>query len=122
MSLITAFTGVPPPGLSFLHQNPTQSDDQSAWIDPSSASGPFVHHYRSIRRLLDLVDTVASDDDEEISAAKQTLITEIRGHFDYLNQTIQFEWTRQQTVEASGIGVSQHSSPIIVQSGRLQRS
>ena len=119
MSLISAFTGVPPPGLSFLHQNSTQSDDRSAWIDPSSASGPFVHHYRSIRRLLELVDTVGSDDDEEISAAKQTLITEIRAHSDYLNQTMQVEWTRQQNAEASGAGVSQHSTPIIVQSGRL---
>ena len=68
------------------------------------------------------MDTVASDGDEEISTAKQTLIMEIRGHFDYLNKTIQFEWTQQQTVEVSGTGVSQHSTPIIVQSGRLQHS
>lgn len=65
------------------------------------------------------MDTIASDDHEEISATKQTLIMEIQEHFDHLNRTIQFEWTRQQTVGASSASVSQYSTPIIVQSGRL---
>ena len=65
------------------------------------------------------METVASDDHEEISTVKQPLITEIQEHFDSLNRTIQFEWTRQQVVEGSGASVSRHSTPIVVKSGRL---
>jgi len=113
---MSAFAGVPPSGLKFLPTSSNSSDDLPPLVDPS-CSHSFCNHHQLIRKVLEYVVAVSSDD-KAIMEGRNQLISDIQDHLDYLNRTVKYEWLRQQATDSLDMAAAVQSSvPILVKSG-----
>jgi len=118
---MSAFAGVPPSGLKFLPTSSNSSDDLPPLVDPSR-SHSFCNHHQLIRKVLEYVVAVSSDD-EAIMEERNQLISDIQDHLDYLNRTVKYEWLRQQATDSLDMAAAVQSSiPILVKSGIFSSS
>jgi len=113
---MSAFAGVPPSGLKFLQTSLNSSDDLPPLVDPS-CSHSFCSHHQLIRKILEYIIAVSSDE-EGIMEERNQLLSDIQDHLDYLDHTVKYEWLHQQGTDSLDMAAAVQSSvPILVKSG-----
>jgi hypothetical protein len=114
----TAVSSFTPRHLKFRSNYPTATLDERPPLDLNDMGGsrPFMVHQQFTEKLLELVDTICSNGNNEVTLARKKLVLEIQEHQQYLDNLLNYEWLccRAETTAREKAGVS---LPITVNTG-----